>query len=312
MKTKNTNGFTLVELLVVIAIIGILIAMLLPAVQQVREAARRASCMNNIRQIGLAVMNYESTHEQFPPGWALGDPGDALSEPGWGWSADALPFMDWASVHKQIDFQVAIDDHDHEVVIQSVIPLFLCPSQAGDVQEIVNLDTHVEEHDHDDDDDDHRHGDDDHDDDDDHDHDEPLLVGRSDYSGVFGSFEIADNPLNGDGVFFGGSEIGFRNITDGSSNTMMIGERIQKYGTISWVGMVPEVDEPFARIVGVADHTPNGPEEHFEDFRSYHPGGVVTCLCDGSAHFVRETISEDVFRALATRAGGEVDADITQ
>ena len=298
---KNKKGFTLVELLVVIAIIGILIGMLLPAVQQVREAARRTTCMNHIRQQSLAVLNYESTFEAFPPGWQIGDPLDAESEPGWGWSAYILPYIEMDNIHNQINFNEAIDDHDHEDVIREVIPVYLCPSQVN-ATEIVNLDTHIEEHAH-------RHNDDD--DDDDHDHGEELLVGRSDYSGVFGSTEIEDSPLDGNGVFYAGSAIEFRNIYDGSSNTLMIGERVQHHGSISWVGMVPEVAEPMARIVGGADHAPNDThDEHFEDFRSDHPGGIVTALCDGSSHFVNENISEEVFQALATRNAGEVIATV--
>ena len=90
-------------------------------------------------------------------------------------------------------------------------------------------------------------------------------------------------------------------IRDGTSNTLMVGERINLLGKISWVGMVPEVDEPFARIVGAADHAPNDPGGHFEGFRSYHPQGINVTLADGSTHFVTQSINEVVFQQLATR-----------
>jgi prepilin-type N-terminal cleavage/methylation domain-containing protein len=99
---KTRNAFTLVELLVVIAIIGILIGMLLPAVQQVREAARRTDCGNKIRQLGLAIMNYESAHKALPPGWTANDPLDAASAPGWGWSAQILPFVEAGNVYSSV------------------------------------------------------------------------------------------------------------------------------------------------------------------------------------------------------------------
>lgn len=288
------------ELLVVIAIIGILIGLLLPAVQQVREAARRTQCLNNVRQIGLAVMNYESALEQFPPGWITHDVTVPISESGWGWSALILPHMEGQNIHNLIDFDVAIDDPYHQNTIQNSLPVFLCPSD--DAPEIVNLDTHIEEHEHDD----HDHlvfvpdGDDD-----DHDHG-VLWTGRSNYSGVFGDFEIEEDPANGNGAFFANSRIRYADFRDGTSNTIIIGERRNDFGAISWVGVVPEVDAPAARIVGAADHAPNDPDGHFEDFRSFHPQGINVVLADGSTHFVRETINEEVFQALSTLKGGEI------
>ena len=83
----------------------------------------------------------------------------------------------------------------------------------------------------------------------------------------------------------------------------MIGERTNELGAISWVGMVPEVDEPFSRVVASADHAPNGHEDHFEDFRSSHPGGINVTLVDGSTHFVSENIDDASWQAAATRSG---------
>lgn len=296
---KARSGFTLVELLVVIAIIGILIGLLLPAVQMVREAARRTSCANNVRQIGLALLNYEGTHEHYPPGWKSYK-ASGLSAPGWGWSAAILPEMEGQNLHDLIDFDVAIDDHDYEEVVRHAPQVFLCPSEVAET--VVNLDSHID-HDHDD------HDDDDHDEYHDppiHEHDDDLWVGRSNYSGVFGDIEIEGNELQGTGAFYANSKTRLAEFRDGLSNTIIVGERRNDLGTISWVGFVPRVDEPAARIVGAADHVPNHGQGHFEDFRSYHSGGINVVRGDGSVHFVIETIDEWVFRALATRKGGEV------
>lgn len=271
--TDRNSGFTLVELLVVIAIIGILMAMLLPAVQMVREAARRTSCANNIRQTGLALMNYESAFGELPPGWSS-DAVDGLSGPGWGWSAKILPFMDGKNVADQIDFKLAITDPSHQEVIQSSLTVFQCSSDPAHL--LVDLEL------------------------------KNLLVGRSNYSGVFGSIDIEGSELRGNGTFYANSQTRLAEIRDGLSNTIIVGERRNNPGTVSWVGYIPEVDDPAARIVGAADHPPNHPDGHFEDFRSYHPGGINVVLGDGSTHFVASTIDEDVFQALATRDGGEV------
>lgn len=87
---------------------------------------------------------------------------------------------------------------------------------------------------------------------------------------------------------------------------MIVGERRNDPGTISWVGVIPELEEAAARIVGSADHAPNAPDGHFEDFRSFHPGGINTVLGDGSVHFIANDVKEDLFQSLATRSGGEV------
>jgi prepilin-type N-terminal cleavage/methylation domain-containing protein len=298
---KKNSAFTLVELLVVIAIIGILIGMLLPAVQSVREAARRIQCANNCRQLGLAALNYESAHMHFPPGWSTGIADAPLAEPGWGWSAHLLPYMEQSNVFNSINLSIAIDDHLHEDIIQSRMPVFICPSDP--TEEIVNLDQHIE-HDDDHDDDHFRHA---NPDEDDHSHGE-LLVSRSNYSGCFGNLEIEDAPLNGNGIFFANSEVTFGEIVDGSSNTIMVAERTNRLGPISWVGMVPEVEEPFARIVAVTDHAPNDHHMHFEDFRSEHTGGINVTLGDGSTHFVADSIDEVAYQALGSRSGGELSS----
>lgn len=295
MSANNRSAFTLIELLVVIAIIGILIGLLMPAIQSVREAARRTQCANNIRQIALAMHNYEGAHKKFPPGWlALNPVSDPESSPGWGWAYHILPQVEANNVFERINVNLPITDPTHAEILKTLIPVFQCASDPA--PELVNLADAVEES-------------------------GPVpvpyrgkfpqsgdvFVGRSNFSGVLGTLEIEDAPLAGDGMFFGNSQVRIRDVIDGASNTIMIGERRNDKGRVSWVGVVPGVDEPLARVVGSADHTPNHREGHFDDFRSYHMVGANFAFADGSTTLLADSIDEAVFRALATRAGSEVN-----
>ena len=295
------RGFTLVELLVVIAIIGILVGLLLPAVQAAREAARRMSCQNNLHQLGIALHNYHSTHDQFPFGWVASNGHD---EPGWGWAAQLLPYMEENNVVNQIDWRLPIELDQHQVAREHSIATLMCPSDIG--QPIFMI-AAAEDHDHivtgsgDDDDDDH-HGP--------HNADENpeklFAISKCNYSGVFGTFEIHDSPYRGDGMFFGNSRIKMRDLTDGSSTTLMVGERSSRLGGTIWHGVIHEANEAEARIVGVADHGPNDPVGHFEDFSSYHTGVTGFVMGDASVRHLSDNINIATYQAMATRGGGEV------
>ncbi len=298
-RMHGNRAFTLVELLVVIAIIGILIGMLLPAVQQVREAARRTQCSNNLKQIGLGLHMYHDTRGALPAGWIATDED---GEPGWGWGAAVLPFLERGNLYSQVDLTIPIDDELVEDIRVQVIDTYLCPSDTSD--DVMDLDFLSEDHEHDDDESlafspsPH--------DEDGHEHGEDILVSRGNYSGVFGSLEIEDNHRNGDGVFFENSRVEFRDVYDGLSNTMVVGERRADLGTVTWVGVSPAVEEPFARIVGSADHTPNHHDSHFEDFSSRHSGGANFVFGDGSVRLINDQIDETTYRSLSTKDGGEV------
>ncbi|MFO0922960.1 MAG: DUF1559 domain-containing protein [Pirellulales bacterium] len=281
----RSRGFTLVELLVVIAIIGILVGLLLPAVQMAREAARRTQCFNNLKQIGLAIHNYESAFRRIPAGWISPD---RSGEPGWGWSVALLPYLEQNSVYNQINQLVAIEDDIHEPVRKYVIPTFICPSDIGDhLFGIGEGDGH--------------HG---------HSHalsgidsgDILFMISKGNYSGCFGTAEIEENPYLADGVFFGNSVIKFQHITDGLSNTFAVGERSSRLGGTIWHGVIPEAAEAEGRIVGAADHTPNSPVGHFEDFSSYHTMGAHFVMGDGSTRMVADSIDVTVYQASWQRA----------
>jgi prepilin-type N-terminal cleavage/methylation domain-containing protein len=272
---KSRHGFTLIELLVVIAIIAVLVALLLPAVNAAREAARMTQCKNNIRQIGLAALLYEGTYHTLPTGWI--SEGDT-NEPGWGWAALLLPYLEEeAIVDRHIHLSLPIADPSHAAARLSVVATYTCPSDPTPV--VVPL---LRE-----------------------DSSKLFDIARANYAGMFGTREIEDDPDNGDGILFRNSRIRLKDIVDGLSKTIMVGERSSRLGHTIWSGVVAEADEAASRIVGSTDHQPNSVANHFDDFSSHHPTGAHFVNGDGSVRLLTDEIDLAVYQALATRAGRE-------
>jgi prepilin-type N-terminal cleavage/methylation domain-containing protein len=281
-RAVRRHGFTLVELLVVIAIIGILIAMLLPAVQAAREAARASQCKNSLRQLGLALHQYHDVMKQCPAGWIADAP---EGDPGWGWTVPLLPHMEQTNLEATIAKHLPIADPANEAARRTVLPVLLCASDGNDplfqIAAAGGDEHHVDEG-------------------------TPLFpIARSNYVGVFGTIEIEDSPSNSDGMFFHNSRTTFARVKDGLSNTLVIGERQSDSGGSVWAGVIGAANEPMARVVGVADHPPNDPHGHFEDFSSNHPSGVHFLVGDGSVARINNTIDETLYRSLCTIKGGE-------
>ena len=299
---RSRRGFTLIELLVVIAIIAILIALLLPAVQQAREAARRTQCRNNLKQIGLALHNYHDVSNTLPPGWiAVDNQGRHAAhdgQSGVGWGAMILPYMEQKNAYELFDSRFSIIDPVNAAFLRVQMPAYKCPSDPQpDTFQINEEGTSA------------------------------VLAELpiANYVGSFGTEELdgcenapgnlpvmANGQCRGDGVFYHNSKVRFRDITDGTSNTFLTGERktvptLDWYS--SWPGMVPEGEEAFQRVCGAADHTPNHPNNHFDDFSSPHTGGSQFCLGDGSVRFISENIDGGVYRGLATIQGGETTGE---
>jgi hypothetical protein len=130
-------------------------------------------------------------------------------------------------------------------------------------------------------------------------------VGKSNYVGVFGTLEVDDAPAAGDGMFFRNSRLGMKDMLDGSSKTLVVGERHSKLGGSTWTGVLLGAKASLPRVVGVADHAPNDPHHHFDDFTSNHPAGVNFLLGDASVRRFDDSIDVEVFKALCTRAGSE-------
>jgi prepilin-type N-terminal cleavage/methylation domain-containing protein/prepilin-type processing-associated H-X9-DG protein len=282
-------GFTLVELLVVIAIIGTLVALLLPAVQMARESARASQCKNQLKQVGLAAHQYHDSMGRLPAGWIAKEP---EGTPGWGWASALLPYLEQAGLESSIQRQLPIAHANNLRARESVIPVLICPSDAnpkvftifsggseGDEDEAfaTNIDSGTA----------------------------MFRIARANYVGVFGTLEIEDAPAAGDGAFYFLSRTRFAEITDGLSNTALVGERGTRQGNSVWAGVVEGANEAMVRVVGVADHAPNDPHHHFDDFASYHPGGVHFLFGDGSVQRLNNQIDVAIYQALCTRGGGE-------
>ena len=272
--TKRRIGFTLIELLVVIAIIAILIALLVPAVQKVREAAARTQCRNNLKQIGLAIHGYHDRMKAFPPGYASAvDAGGNETGPGWGWAAHLLDDVEQGPLKQQLKFNLNVSDPANATPRTQRLSVFLCPAD-----EDLGTFTHPD--------------------------DAATPLAFASYVGVFGSNEIEDGPGAGNGVFFRNSKLRFGDVADGTSNTLFVGERSSALFKSTWAGVLP-VDEGQALVLGSCDHPPNDPAAHAEDFWSRHTSGVNFLFGDGSVRNVSNSVPPAVYQALATRSGAE-------
>lgn len=316
---RQARAFTLVELLVVLAVIGILVALLLPAVQSAREAARRSQCQNNFKQTILAVHNFESTYKTLPMGNAvyaysttdLPSNLPPLGSQGFGWSARILPFMEESNVYKLIDkLEDSYAPGSWEASAQ-LIPAFVCPD---DVNESKWVDCCSGK---------------DHGGNPEADWRVTNIAGVADSQRspvAFAFQQIAD----GNGLFFNFSKIAMRKITDGTSNTIAIGEvttgGLGKDGSgvmvtvgYSWVqrnlqtarqgingvGTVPGGRSSADPLDGDGG---NRHEELFDEvgFSSFHPGGCYFGYADGRVEFLSADINQDVLAAYASRNCGEV------
>lgn len=287
---QRSRGFTLVELLVVIAIIGILVSLLLPAVQAAREAARRTSCFNHMKQIGLAAHNYHDTFKTLPSGWLGHDPATRRpwpeGETGWGWASLLFPFIEQNNTAQNVvNYGLPVMHPANDAARVHYVPVFRCPSDIQSTNRDFDLGTSGGS---------------------------LVKLAVANYVGMFGTQELEDcigQPVGftclGDGVFQHQHGLRFADIIDGLSNTYLAGERSSRIEHSTWVGAIPGGDEALERFLGIADHAPNSEGIHLDDLMSQHPGGTNFLLADGSVRLIAETIDLNVYRAQATRAGGE-------
>jgi len=285
-------GFTLIELLVVIAIIGILMGLLLPAVQKIREAAARISCHNNLKQIGLAMHNYLDTHGSFPVGyydptvWPQLDNG-----PGWGWGAFLLPYMEQDNLYRQINFNLDVGDPANAAVRSQFIKSYFCPSdQLYTTFTVTDGGSNS------------------------------WTVAQGSYVACNGNDGVDDFTTPPHTGAFIRSVTGFKpgDISDGLSNTLFVGDRTSKLSYSTWIGGPTGALNPFlqdpgnfgAEVTLLMCHAgPTGPNTpgvfDADSTSSPHRYGVPFLFGDGSVHFLSNGIDINTWMALATRAGGE-------
>jgi len=321
-QSRFSRAFTLVELLTVIAIIGVLASLVLPAIQSAREAARKIQNVSNLRQIGLAVSNYEIATKHIPPGYTVD-----MQKPnrntvtldngnGWGWGAALLPHLEQAVTYDKINFSSPCWDPENARVVKTHIPVFINPS-ADNIRGLVRV----------------------------KDSSGQLLAefARSHYVGNVGQDEpwgysppIEDWSTIASGPFYRNSEIGFSAVTDGLSNSVFVGE----HTTISdktWVGVVknatccpidpnrfpftdcdapatfvlshsgPAIDEP-----GIV-HPPSYPTCHVcQQYAPWTNRGGYVLMGDGAVHFISARINLDTWAAMSSMNRGDSQPEAIQ
>jgi prepilin-type processing-associated H-X9-DG protein len=310
----------LIELLVVIAITVILIGLLLPAVQAAREAARRIQCVNNLKQIGIALHGYHDAKGAFPMGYAARSrfiDGATDTDPGWSWAAMILPELEQGPLWTAANFSLSVSTPANATVIGRPLSAFLCPSDlttgpfpvtdiSGNVLAISAPSSYA------------------------------VCVGGNETDTCTG----INNDGLGAGAFFRNSRVRVADITDGTSLTIAMVERAWAKAEGVWAGAVPggtirrgpmngcpltgALFYPAATLVQAHCHmlnTNSDPDGGLDDCSSMHPAGANFLFSDGSVHFLKNILADGadlpdgstiytpaqiVFQALATRAGGEV------
>jgi len=296
---RSRPAFTVIELLVVIAIIGILISLLLPAAQRVREAASRLECANNLKQIGLACHNHHDVYGRLPPGYLAAGPyldGSTDTSAGWGWAAFLLPYLEQGDLFQQIDFSQPVQDSP---AIMTLVPLFLCPADMTPSGPFTITDASLAT---------------------------IAQAAPSSYAATVGSdaSEVADPT--GNGIFYRNSQTRLGAIVDGDSSTVMIGDRAWMQTEGIWAGAPsgaicrPGPANPWPNAFGPAPtlilvhnnwiNIRSDADGGLDDFSSNHLNGANLVFADGHVSFLPSILVDGpqrrAFWAMGTRAGNEV------
>ena len=292
MSDTSKNAFTLIELLVVIAIVGTLVALLLPAVQKMRDSANLLTCKNNLRQIGMAMHDYHNVNGSFPVGYYDPTPWPQTDNgPGWSWASFLLPFLEQEPLYQLVDFSLDVGDPANAPVGATYLKVFHCPSD--DVPQTFTVTDGGSR---------------------------SWTLAQSNYVACNGNDGVDDFTTPPHTGAFVRATKGFRvvNITDGLSNTFFVGERTGRLSYSTWIGGPTGAQNPFllapgnfgAEVTLLMCHAgPTGPNTpgvfDADSTTSPHPGGVHFLFGDGSVHFISNAIAIPIWMGLATRTGAE-------
>ena len=330
---QKRQAFTLVELLVVIAIIGLLVSLLLPAVQAARESSRRTSCFNNLKQVGIGLLHYHDALKQFPPAYVVSpttntlmgppDPTTGDTGPGWGFCTLLLPYMEQAALYRSLNINLPCWSPANAVPVKTVVPQFICPSAVNmgqpPVYNVIDASGNT-----------------------------LATFARGNYVGIAGRFspwqqyfdpglDLSTANVGGfavDGVLYRNSHTRIGDILDGTSHTLIVSEKTPYHSDSTWVGVVPGgVTNPTPRfaVVGpdpstsqVNVHTgptpgeippvikpPSQPLANTDEVWSNHPNGANALFCDGSVKFVLDTVDNLTWSFYGTRSAGDIPRDGT-
>ena len=280
------GGFTLIELLVTMSIMAVLIAILLPAVMQCRESARRMQCMNNLKQIGLAIYNYESAHNVFPPG-CVNPTGPIRSEAqGYhlSWMVQLLPQLDQQNVFQKLDFAVGAYDEKNSRARMLVMPTYLCPSDFRMPA---------------------------------------RQAAASSYAGVHNDVE-APIDFDNHGAFVLNLALPRDAFTDGLGNTVFVGEKLLSGDELGWISGTRATLRNGGHRINHNQHAlrtqfPISPDaapaepiqpDFVGGFASAHDGGASFLIGDGSVHFINQHVDEAIFRRVTNRSDGESRGEV--
>lgn len=289
-------GLTILELLVVLSIVGILAAVLLPALGAARETTRRAQCVEHLREIGIAMHNHHNAQKHLPAGWQFDEAGESAT----GWAVSLLPHLGQTSLAERVDTTRSVDDARHDLARSTSLEFMLCPSDIAERSFVLYGESENDS--------------------------EWLGSGAmppvassppvalcelptANYVGVFGTIQADDTipaPL-GDGTFLENRRTRFRDFQRGLSHTAIVGERTMAQVPSTWLGVRLAGEDAAFRLVGSVLEGINHPLADEGDFSSRHPGGANFLWGDGHVRFVTEQIDlSEYHRSAQLRRGTEL------